>query len=68
MIGGREHNRVSVKAVKVLNEAVYDAFQFAEFLLITPQLRNRVKLVEEQDARSPRGKFEQSANVLRCAS
>src|ERR1035438_10247940 len=52
----------------MLDEAVHNPLQLAQFLAVAPQLGDRVEFIEEQDARRLRREIEKRANILRRTS
>jgi hypothetical protein len=59
---------VTAQRVKILDEAVHNPLQFAEFLTVAAQLRDCIELVEKQHARRPGREIKKGTDVFRGTS
>src|SRR5579859_1526131 len=68
MIRGGQNNRLSLYRIDILQKADHDSLQFAEFLLVVPQFRERIEFIEEEDAGASCDMVKEKPQVFRCAA
>ena len=64
MVRRRDDDGLVSEAIEILNKAVHDSLQLAELLVIAAQFRDRIELVEKQNAWGLGGKVEERADIF----
>ena len=68
MVGGGYENTPLSETVDILDEAVHNALELAQLVLVITSFRNDVELVKKLDAFLTAGKIEDLPDVLRGAA